>query len=125
MKLKNKADGSIAKRRELLVVKIKNRRAIDQHRAFGRTVERAQQMKQRALAHAGLPDDGDDLSGVHGQIDAAQNFQRAVCRRIAFAQLPCYEYRFLFRHIDPQSIRNEWRAQDLASRRARQDKVWQ
>ena len=92
MELEDEADLAVAERRLLALAQPEDVDAVEQHRAAGRLVERAEDVQQRALADAGLSDDGDRLAGGDLEVEVDQHvdapavavaFDRPVARESA------------------------------------------
>ena len=69
MKLKDKADVRIAKPSEFGIRQVENIFLAVIDCAFGRAIQRAQKVQQRAFACAGRPDNRDHLAGMNREVD--------------------------------------------------------
>ena len=72
MKLKNEPDEFIAFLRERIVAQIRDRFRFDRNRTGIGWIEQTENIKQRALAAAGRPDDRMDAARLEIERDAAQ-----------------------------------------------------
>src|SRR5207302_10590761 len=61
--------------------------AVDQDRAGGGVGEAAENVEQRGLSGAGGADDGDELAGGDGKVDAAQGGNLEVAGAIGLAEV--------------------------------------
>ena len=77
VELKHEADVAIAHRRQARAAHGRELFTAEANPPGARQIERADAVQQRALAGTRLPDDGQDLPGVDGQIDALQHLEGA------------------------------------------------
>ena len=76
MKLKHKAQLAISELREGRGIEIGVARAVEPHIPAGRTIQRAEQVEQRALPSARCADDGNELAPMDLELDRAQDLER-------------------------------------------------
>src|SRR5688500_19271526 len=76
MELEHEADLLVAEPRELFVAQAGEVHAADGDEAAGRTIERAEDVQQRALPGAARADDGHHLTLLHGDGDAIEHRQQ-------------------------------------------------
>lgn len=74
--LKNKTNPAIPNFSQLFLIQRSQIYPSEQNFARSRTIERADQIQQRAFAGTGRADDGHGFAGGDGEIQIGQNFQR-------------------------------------------------
>ncbi len=87
MILKHEADVAIAEIGERGLRQIENFLVVEAHRAAGWLVESAENMKQRALAGAARPHNGQGFAAIEVEIDIPKHAQRTAARGIIFTEL--------------------------------------
>jgi hypothetical protein len=80
--LEDEADPPVPERGQLAVVQRERVRAVEPHCARGRSVERAEDVQQRALAGPGRPRHHDRVAAVQRERHAAQHGQRPGAGRV-------------------------------------------
>src|SRR6185312_11654304 len=76
--LVDEAQEAAAQPGALAVAQCRDRPAVDQDLAAGRTLEQTGDVQQSRLAAAGLADQGHDLAGAQFEADAAQHLEAAI-----------------------------------------------
>src|SRR5206468_5326294 len=94
MKLEHKAELPVPELRRAARIEIGIARAIQPNVSRRRTVQRPQEVQQRALPSARRADDGDELPASHLDVDAGQDLQQlSVAAREDAPDCPAHEER--------------------------------